>query len=33
VLEVGAAFTLDGDVIAPIEEGVAANVAAAPGSK
>jgi HlyD family secretion protein len=32
VLQVGAAFTLDGDVIEPIEEGVAAG-AAAPGGK
>jgi HlyD family secretion protein len=32
VLQVGAAFTLDGDVIEPIEEGVAAG-AASPGGK
>jgi hypothetical protein len=32
VLTVGAAFVLDGDVINPVEEGVA-STAAAPGGK
>jgi hypothetical protein len=32
VLSVGAAFTLDGDVIEPIEEGTAAS-STAPGAK
>lgn len=33
VLELGASFTLEGDVVVPIEEGVAANTATAPGAK
>jgi HlyD family secretion protein len=33
VLTVGAAFTLDGDVIEPVEEGVASSTAATPGGK
>ena len=33
VLAVGASFTLDGDVIQPIEDGVAQATPAAPGSK